>query len=262
MSWNRPSETQKPIAPKPSKVRGIIAGLICIAIAATCLYVFMGKESTSEPKERKSQRIKEVKPAAPKPVEWNEKKVEPAPVAVTNPPKQKYLGHVTTQSFARVVTLADGTVTNLKSRVAFTNQMEQVLSCALNPRGIVMPVRLALRRFSEKQIHDMIHTDLKPEKGDDEFILSRKMELQELKIEMRELESQGHTYKEIFDEIDKIGRNARAEIKAARQGLSQLIKAGESPEVLKSWVDEKNALLKELGEPPLRIPAQFLQQPE
>lgn len=262
MAWNQPNSNPKPIQRKPSPARGIVAGLLCVIIAVVCFFVFKGKDSTSQAKEHKSQAIKEVKPSIPPRTEVVEKTKENPVVAVTNPPKQKYLGHVTTQKFSRVVTLADGTVTNLRRRVAFTNQMEQILSSALNPRGIAVPLRLALRRYSDKQLHDMFHTDLKPEKGDDEFVLSRKLELQDLKIQVRDLESEGHTYSEIFDEIDNIGRNARAEIKSARQGLSQLIKAGESPEVLKAWVDEKNVKLKELGEPPLRVPAQFLEQQE
>lgn len=262
MAWNQPNLNPKPDQNKPLPVRGLVAGLVCVIIATLCFFVFKGKGTPPNVRERASRTIKEVKPAISARQDVAKEIMENPSATVANPPKQKYLGHITTQSFSRVVTLADGTVTNLKSRVAFTNRMEQVLSSALNPRGIAVPLRLALRRYSEQQLHDMFHTDLKPEKGDDEFILSRKLELQELKIQVRELEKEGNSYTEIFDEIDNIGRNARAEVKAARQGLSQLIKAGESPEVLKAWVDEKNVKLKELGEPPLRVPAQFLEPQE
>ena len=123
-------------------------------------------------------------------------------------------------------------------------------------------MRFAFRRFTEEQIKEMFHTDLKAEPGDSELVLARKMELQDLKEQVRALEKKGHTYDEIFDEIDQIGRNVRAEVRNARQGLSQLIKAGESEEVIGIWMEQQNKKLKELGEPPLRIPANFLLKKE
>ena len=216
-------------------------------------------ERTVKPKAEKPAKPKAEKP---KSVRTPEVAPQPEPPPEAPPPveapKEKYLGTITTQRFERVVRLADGTVTNIRSKAIFRNQMEQILSSALNPRGIAVPLRLALRRFDDNQLKEMFHTDVKPEPGDSELVLARKMELQDLKEQVRALEKKGHTYAEIFNEIDQIGRGTRAEVRMARQGLSHLIKTGESEEVIKEFMDLENKKLKELGEPPLRIPANFI----
>lgn len=267
MAWNRPSgktvENGSGGGQRTARLKGIVAGAVVVIGAGIAAWLLMREEADTRPRQRERGLIREVTPAAaPKAKPASDPASAPALTnLVKNPPKQKFLGRVTTQSFSRVVTLADGTVTNLRSKATFKNPMEQMVSSALNPRGIVLPLRVALRRFSDEQIREMFHTDVKPAPGDSERVLERKLELQELKIRVRELEDEGYDYDQIFDEIDKIGRNTRAEIRAARSGLSQLIKAGESPELIQSWVNEKNAVLKEFGGPLLHVPKGFMPEP-
>ena len=255
---------------KRTTARWVAAVMLIAAVVGGGVWWWSGRvvEKPTGSQQRVVKKAKTEKP--PKAVRTEVRPVAPtnAPAAlpeetpVEPPKKEKYLGTVTTQRFSRVVTLADGTVTNIRHKAIFRNQMEQIISSALNPRGIAVPLRFALRRFTEEQIKEMFHTDLKAEPGDSELVLARKMELQDLKEQVRALEKKGHTYDEIFDEIDQIGRNVRAEVRNARQGLSQLIKAGESEEVIGIWMEQQNKKLKELGEPPLRIPANFLLKKE
>ena len=103
-------------------------------------------KKTKAEKPHKAVRT-EVRPVVP----TNAPAVLPEETPVEPPKKEKYLGTVTTQRFSRVVTLADGTVTNIRHKAIFRNQMEQIISSALNPRGIAVPLRFALRRFTEEQ---------------------------------------------------------------------------------------------------------------
>lgn len=64
MAWNKPVAAPKPKPEKPSAMRGIVAGLVVVALAAACVVFFMGKgEKTVEKVEKKPTRIKEVAPA-------------------------------------------------------------------------------------------------------------------------------------------------------------------------------------------------------
>ncbi len=259
---NRRQDGGSPSQRRLTGKAAILAAVVIAAIAGGVWWWIGGRgaaapaaEKPTKPKVEKPKAVRtEVRPVVP----TNTLAVLPVETPVEPPKKEKYLGTVTTQRFSRVVALADGTVTNIRHKAIFHNQMEQIISSALNPRGIAVPLRFALRRFTKEQIKEMFHTDLKPEPGDSELVLARKIELQDLKEQVRVLEKKGHTYDEIFDEIDQIGRNVRAEVRNARQGLSQLIKAGESEEVIGIWMEQQNKKLKELGEPPLRIPANFI----
>ena len=265
------NEKRRDAASPRGGVRWVAAAVVLVAVTGGVWWWFGGRGATALPAE-KSKAEKPVKPKAaqpPKPAVPQpeqppaQQEVQPpvqpeVPPAVDAAKEEKYLGTISTQRFSRVVRLADGTVTNIRHKAIFRNPMEQILSSALNPRGIAVPLRLALRRFNESQLREMFHTDVKSEPGDSELVLARKMELQDLKEQVRALEKKGHTYDEIFNEIDQIGRETRAEVRMARQGLSHLIKTGESEEVIKEFMDLENKKLKELGEPPLRIPAIFL----
>ena len=63
--WNRGTSTPKPAPKKPSAMRGVMAGLVVVALAVVCVVVFMGKgEKPVEKVEKGRGRIKEVTPAA------------------------------------------------------------------------------------------------------------------------------------------------------------------------------------------------------
>ena len=70
MAWNRPSEgAAKPEPKKPSAMRGVVAGLVVVAVAAAvALFMLKDKGSVTVKKaEKKPTKIKEVTPApAPK----------------------------------------------------------------------------------------------------------------------------------------------------------------------------------------------------
>lgn len=240
-------------------LKGLVAGAIVVIGAAVAAWLLWPDVRRPLPTSTSTSTslIKEVKPAKAAGIPAGDVPVVQEERAGV-PDRKPFEGTVTTASYSRVVTLLDGTVTNLHPKATFTNRFDQVLSLAIKPGGIMMPLDLALRRFSEEQIWKMFHTDMKPEPGDSELVLERKLELQQLKIEVRELERQGYTLEQIFSEIEDIGRNTRAELRAARQGLAQLVKAGESPKTVNAWVREKNAVLKELGVPELRVPEGFV----
>ena len=258
------SEKRRDAASPRGWARWVAAVVLVAVVGGVWWWVATAREDARPPKVEKPKaerpaKPKEAQPPKPAVPQPEQPEVQPeVQPAVDAAKEEKYLGTVTTQRFSRVVRLADGTVTNIRHKAIFRNPMEQILSSALNPRGIAVPLRLALRRFDENQLREMFHTDVKPEPGDSELVLARKMELQDLKEQVRALEKKGHTYDEIFNEIDQMGRETRAEVRMARQGLSHLIKTGESEEVIKEFMDLENKKLKELGEPPLRIPAIFL----
>ena len=68
MSWNKPSSAPQPPPKKsapPALKRGLLAGLIVVALGALCLYLFSGGDSASAPGTRHQapRTIKEVTPA-------------------------------------------------------------------------------------------------------------------------------------------------------------------------------------------------------
>ena len=69
MAWNKPStenqQQKKPNAKVPSKVKGIVAGLVTVcALGGLCLWMFSGGEATSSSLQKKERGlIKEITPA-------------------------------------------------------------------------------------------------------------------------------------------------------------------------------------------------------
>ena len=92
--WNRSrpkDEVEKrggQVKVPPSAVRGLIAGLIVLALGMGAWWTFSGGEKSREVRDAKRDtRIKEVKPAAAKPAPKAEQKVEEAKPATTNSPR-------------------------------------------------------------------------------------------------------------------------------------------------------------------------------
>lgn len=58
--WNKPSGAAKPVAKKPSALRGIVAGLVVVILALAGAWYFLGDSLTSTaPKETRSRVIKD-----------------------------------------------------------------------------------------------------------------------------------------------------------------------------------------------------------
>ena len=65
MAWNKPSGAPKPVQKKPSALRGVVAGLVVVAAATACVFIFMVKGEKPVEKTAKNRGlIKEVTPAA------------------------------------------------------------------------------------------------------------------------------------------------------------------------------------------------------
>lgn len=70
MAWNKPNVASQPVkksgAKAPSKVKGIVAGLVTVcALGGLCLWLFSGSDGVSKSKATKERsRIREVTPAA------------------------------------------------------------------------------------------------------------------------------------------------------------------------------------------------------
>ena len=77
--WNRGTSTPKPQPKKPGVVRGIVAGLVVVAILATAaVFLFSGDKGTVGIKESKPAKIKESKPAKVQEAEAPKKVEKPA----------------------------------------------------------------------------------------------------------------------------------------------------------------------------------------
>ena len=269
MAWNKPSGAPKPKPKKPSALRGIVAGLVVVALAAACVVVFMGKSENpqGETDRKVSRRITTV---APKRTAQEKAKdllgAGGAPGIKTN----------TTQTANGNFPYTDGRKV-ISSR---TNNWDQVIDICIMPNGKRRKVIRNLRKpiFStmtdsliaralatgneeagpplpidesmEDDFIESLKTPIEINADDSEEIKARKMMVKEAREQILAGIAEGGTFYGILSEhVSQQKHNAQLK-EVVMETVTDLRESGDT-ETLNVYLAEANRLLGENGVAPV-----------
>ena len=208
-------------------------------------------------KAEKSPAKPVVKPVAPiaaspsiKPIR---KHADAAPVRVAAPTVEVAVADVREDSTntPRVLT-PEERLAEAKSKMKFKTAEEQLLSMVTpdEPGGEVPPVPIADEEEDTVATAKGVANVLKPEKGDDENTLQRKMDISEMKLEYAELKKQGWTFARYVKALAAKRNEEAADLHDARRVMEELYKDSTvSDEEYAAAKKQINDSLKEKGLP-------------
>lgn len=259
MAWNRPSGGQlnnNGVNGRKNHVRpkGIVFGAAVLALGLILLLYFVrfddGYSAMNEQKMSSSDKSPEVSSTITVPVTDDVVTID---VEAAKPAET---GNVTiARQTVQMRTLEDGTKVPI-GRNYFTNHIERALSTLCNPGGMAIPLSAALRRFSDEEIMRILNAPMEYDKNDSEFIMARKMQMQQIKGEILAYIKDGNTLRDALKEADKTIRRDGSYLMMTRKHLSDALKTGDG-EVIREYVKKLNEDLVERGMRPLEIPNQY-----
>ena len=175
-------------------MRGVVAGLVVVALAAACVVVFMGKgEKSVEKVAKKPVRIKEVTPAAA-PVYQESKKDTNAVIAARKERAEKLKKMTSLERFDYAIAELQkkpfdmNPGTNETFRTVTEEMVGEIFSTRLGDTPPQLP-RIPLR--DEVHMAEILIAANPAADGDDEETLEKKAIVEEVKKEMRDYLKKG-----------------------------------------------------------------------
>lgn len=258
--WNRPSAANQPRkAPKkPSAMRGIAAGLVAVAVAAVCIFLFMGKgEKSAEKAGKKPTRIAEVTPA-PAPTNKVEVAKEPKPRDPWAKDKDGYYHYVSAEGNERrtknrlviAALLSDKPGVQAphlirdeeKNPSRYKSEMQQELHQFLRP-GKFFDIS---RNYKDDEALQMCETPIVYNYDDPDEVLEEKKAMEDLCKDMAQyIRNGGHA----DDYLGKLAHRQSLEREAIRTTRDEVLKLAREgkPEEAKSALATYNKYLEGKG---------------
>ena len=255
MSWNKPSSVPQPPPKKsapPSLKRGLLAGLLVVALGALGLYLFSSGEATSSSLQKKDRgRIKEVTPAAaPKPAATQvvEKVVKADPYAKYGTP----ISCKTNAALGNICTVyrdAEGKTRKVyrPSRPPiFKHGTDQLLAMALcGSENRSMPP-LPISGNLDKRFLDSLKDPIEIGPDDSPDIAARKQTVIDARARMKELMDAGGSFSEILADHQKLfNENVKIRSDAARE-LQRIVDDGDTKGT-RQYLFKVNLALQQMG---------------
>ena len=241
-------------------MRGVVAGLVVVALAAACVVVFMGKgEKSVEKVAKKPVRIKEVTPAAAPKMEAvahvqtnavpKRKKTKEEIAAIkAEAIRRRHAEQKEKQKQQGIITLPPPDPNR-----PFDNPSDQVLSMvAAQENGTdapPMPISDSMDADFKKSLElPIIIND-----DDPESVKAMKQAVMALREDMKEMMKEGRSAKDILVEHQKmLAENAKMRYKAMKE-LQTLVDEGDA-EMAATYMTKANEIFEQMGVKPLEIP--------
>ena len=248
MAWNRPSEgAAKPEPKKPSAMRGVVAGLVVVAVAfgAVCYFMIGGSQETPRHKADKERgRIKEVAPATVKPA------VEPQRARIAHPKSvEDALANVGEMKHSEMIIrrMTPEEWYDLTNRV-FSTSTEQIMSWVftLEPGNMPMPLP-EIDAEERKNLAAILISRNKISENDSESAAFCKESVDFAKKEMAKYIREGGDPDEFLRYYHNELMNAfeyRCEVESQ---VSKLCRRQKDREFAREFCERANELLKEKG---------------
>ena len=258
MAWNKPTaENRQPKAKKPSAMRGVIAGLVVVALGAGIVaWLFRSGEAESRPlHENTPTKIKTVEPAAAP------KKAEPEPekpAEVVGKPKEKYPGEkiveVSTNSgyVIEVSVDANGRMTrHVLTTSPWEFSSDGLLAMVLASSGNgEMPPLPAIGPEMDEEFKRSLKKPIEILPTDSDEVVAMKKIVMSAREEMKELLKEGGHFSDILIDHHKLlNENGKIRSDAMRE-LYELKKSGDAEGAHKYEV-MINAAFSQMGIEPI-----------
>ena len=276
MSWNRPTSntvdatsSSRPDGRdrKPGLRRGLLAGVIVVALGSAALWFFTSQPQTSNSKPRTSTSlIKEVTPALPpKSAKQLEKEAHPGMVKVRGkwyPEYNEKGGKIwVTKNWIRYQTPHVITNTSNLTRMSpasklFDNQADRDIANLLTiPLGTTVIGNWEFTDSFTRQFLKSIETPIIVTKDDDEWAAELKRAVNQTKIELKARYDAGEDIAKIMtetrEEMQKLGIY---KMELERTIKDSIREAKGDKEQIKDVYDAANKMLAERGIEPLKMP--------
>ena len=261
MSWNKPSSVPQPPPKKsapPALKRGLLAGLLVVALGALGLYLFSNGEATSSSLQKKERgRIKEVAPAAaPKsPEVEKEGKRESVGGSKAGKKGKEALPSERRQLTGAALRIAEAEKLGIKPK--FEHESECFLAMYAEPGKPVPPPPI-----SKQLIEDMKQALIEPirvEEGDSEETAALKSVVQGMKKELIAFIKDGGDIEGYFKELDKRQQHEYDMYAEANTSLMKMVNDPDaSPEESYEYFKKVNETLDQRGIRRLHIPLKLV----
>lgn len=276
-SWNRSHESVKSEAGRakkaPSAIRGIVAGLVVVAIAAVVYFVFFtgSEKPQKEVAKKQSTKIKEVAPAAAP-------KAEPVAVANEIATQDKSTGHADAsnkKADTNIVWLSKRRyLTHLpngksvvvyvddpdapKKKPTFENGLNNFMVNYIRPGQVVPETPI---RYTDKDVMDALMEPIKIADEDSDDVKFEKESVSMLREQLRDYIKNGKTAAEFLRDLQN-RQNAEAQhVRDARDMIFEAL-ANDTPEHARELYNALNKHMEEKGLPKVPLAKKFLKQME
>lgn len=264
--WNRPAANQPTVkkggAKAPSKVRGIVAGVLAVAIGVVCWIVFSpSPEADKKEPAKKQGAIQEVTPApAPKAVEPEKPQKSEAEIArekenekIRKMTPEERVDYIFQKQIERPVNL------NPSSNQVFATGTEQILSQMFTKQlGDPPPPLPAISINDEAHLAEIIINSVKPEEGDSEKTKFAKEQVELAKRELAAYIKEGgdiHQFLKFYH--DKLAESYMQWKDAQALAIKS---CREDPDIAVTYIKEINKKLADKGIKNVMIPPGLKQQ--
>ena len=236
-------------------MRGVVAGLVVVALAAACVFMFMGKdEKPVEKVEKAPTAIKEVKHAAAS-VYREPQKDTNAVAAVRKERAEKLKKMTSLERFDYMVAelqkkpfdLNPGT--NETFRTVTEEMVSEIFSTRLGDTPPQLP-RIPFR--DEVHMAEILIAANPVSNGDDDETAEKKAIVEAVKKEMREYLKQGGDIAGFIDYYQDQLEQANNEWKDSQKSVTKVLR--DDPDIAADYIKEVNKRLKDKGIKPVNIP--------
>lgn len=270
MAWNRPTSntgnatsSSRPAGrgKMPRLRKGLIAGVIVVALGSAALWFFFSEPQTSTPKPRTAPSlIKSVKPAvAPTNTVETVQTNQIVPVAVLK--TEKYPGeriiecHTNSSGIVLETTVdAQGRMTChvIEPPPIWNHAADELLATVIStPPGREMPPLPDLSSLTDKEFLSACINPIKILPGDSEETKMLKMAVKEARKEIKERVLAGEHFRDILTEQHRlVNDNFEMRSTVSREYL-KLVKEGDA-EMASEYLRKANRVLEKMGLTPLR----------
>ena len=251
-------------SPRPTVVRGVVAGLVvALGAAVAAWWLWPSEETRQDAASTKKTLIKEVKPQLS--VKEQEKLEHPGMVKVRGkwyPEYNEQGGKIwVTKNWVRyhtpeVYTNRISAARQRKEFKIFSNSADRDIAMMLNAKP--GSIRLGNREFTkgfETAFLESLKEPIIVSTDDDEETAFIKKSVREAKIDLKARYDAGEDIVQIMNETDKQHR----QLAAYRQELQELVRQEtadktKETQVKRDFVEAANKMLAERGLPPLKMP--------
>lgn len=260
MAWNKPNAASQPVkkseAKAPSKVKGIVAGLVTVcALGGLCLWLFSGGDDKPAPsaKLQVPSTIKEVAPAAA-PVYKEEPKVDDE-AAKRRVRAEKLKKMTPDERWEFLLEEAKKKPLDLTptTNQTFKTGTEQVMSWIFTTRlGNLPPPLPQTSMFDEAHLAEILIADNPILETDNEKQREAKEIVMEAKKELREYIKQGGDIDQFLEYYRGQLVQAHSEWQESQKSVMKVIR--EDPDIAGEYIKEVNERLAKKGIKPVMIP--------
>lgn len=250
MAWNKPTEAARPAPRKsPSALRGLVAGLVVVAVAAGAYFVFLSGDEDA-PQENLAKKTGVIKAATPSAAPTN--RVEKAEDKAPKPEKPKQAAwrdaKLTPEQRDAIYekSLAETPLRAASTNRLFRSGLEQVMGWVFTTElGDLPPPLPNIPDFDYVHLQEILELKNTPDRNDSERSAETKQIVDYAKQELKKYVEKGGDPQDFLQYYHDELKSAYQERKMVEEQVMQVLR--EEPELADDYVKKVNESLAKKG---------------